>query len=189
MTQFIGNCSDKINWDELIINLEKTNPSYIGPRHRAGDNIIGLDDISKKWEDAGYKTIECGGSSGWDMFLPGVSFSNNIIETFCNIVNITPHSAWISRLKPGMYAPPHWDANDEEERFSKIPDMVRFSCHVSRPADGHVFMIDDQVLYNQTQGNIYQWNSRKSWHGGANAGLTNKYLFNIFGNPNTKPSY
>jgi hypothetical protein len=115
------------------------------------------------------------------MYLPINDFDKVIVDTFCNIVKIDCLSAWISRVRPGHFVPQHWDANDNEEVYNKIDNIVRFSCHISPPSFGHIFLLEDQLLYNQPQGTIVKWPSRTSWHGSFNIGLKNKYLFNIFG--------
>jgi hypothetical protein len=181
MIKFIGNCSDIIDWDSVVESLDKQDPAYIGPRHRETDNIVGIREISKSWSDSGYMLASEGGSAGWGMYFAGQHFNHSVVEKFSSFVNIRPVNFWISKISPGMMAPWHWDANDSEEEYSKMPDMIRVSCHISRPSPGHVSIIDDVCLYNQEQGNTYQWPSRKSWHAGANCGLVPKYLFNIFG--------
>lgn len=181
MIKFIGNCSHIINWQEVVENLADQSPAYVGPRHRKDDPVQGISDIAELWDKAGYKLTENSGTAGWDMFFPKINFSESIVDKFSDFVGIDTVNAWISRVNPGMVSPWHWDANDNEEKYKLMPDMLRFSCHISRPSPGHIFIIEDQCFYNQEQGNIYQWPSRKSWHGGANCGLTPKYLFNIFG--------
>jgi hypothetical protein len=181
MIEFVGNCCHIIDWNEIVESLSSQKPAYVGPRHRENDPIKGISEIAKSWNQAGYVIAADGGTAGWDMFFPERNFDQSIVETFSNFVGIKPVSAWISRVNPGMFAPWHWDANDSEEEYNKMPNMLRFSCHVSKPSPGHVFIVEDTCLYNQAQGNIYKWPSRKSFHGGANCGLTPKYLFNIFG--------
>lgn len=181
MIKHIGNCSSIIDWNQVLDHLSNQTPSYIGPRHRSTDNIVGLSDIAEKWESAGYRLAVDGGSAGWDMFLPKDKFDYSVVEKFSEWVGINPINAWISRVNPGMVAPWHWDANDAEEEYNSLPDMLRFSCHISPPSPGHIFIVDDQCFYNQKQGSTYQWPSRKSWHAGANCGLVPKYIFNIFG--------
>jgi len=181
MTKFIGNCNDIIDWESIVVLLTKQTPAYIGPRHRATDNVVGIKEISEEWDRAGYKLFVDGGSAGWGMYFAGQHFDQSIVDKFADFVGIQPVNAWISRINPGTMAPWHWDANDAEEQYAKMPDMLRFSCHISKPSPGHVSIVDDVCLYNQEQGNTYQWASRKSWHAGANCGLVPKYLFNMFG--------
>jgi hypothetical protein len=181
MTKFIGNCGNIIDWQSIVDSLATQPPAYTGPRHRGTDEIIGIKEISKSWDTAGYRLAVDGGSAGWGMYFAGQHFEQSVVEKFAYFVGVEPVNAWISRVNPGAVAPWHWDANDAEEEYAKLPDMVRFSCHVSKPQPGHVSIIEDVCVYNQEQGNVWQWPSRKSWHAGANCGLAPKYLFNMFG--------
>lgn len=183
MTEFIGNCNDIIDWQGVVDTIKDQEPGYIGPRHRKGDAVTGIDDIADMWKEAGYVIAADGGNAGWGMYFAGKHFDQTVVDTFCNYVNITPINAWISKIDPGMVAPWHWDANDNEEEYSQM-DLERYSVCICKPKPGHVFAVDDVVMYNQAQGDTFKWTSRKSWHGGANCGLTPKYLFNIFGERN-----
>ena len=166
--KFIGNCSSVIDWNKVIFDLEHQAAAYIGPRHDVGHPVPGVEEVAKPLRDAGYKMKHEGGNAGWDMYLPGINFDIKIVETFLDWVGMDGYTnAWISRVKPGDVAPWHWDITDHEETLAREglnPD--RYHCHVS--------------LYNQEQGNVWKWPSRKSWHAGANAGLVPKYLFNIW---------
>jgi hypothetical protein len=181
MTEFVGNCNNIIDWESIVSSLILQPPSYIGPRHSETDDIIGISNISKSWNDAGYVLTSNGGSAGWGMYFAGDNFDKSIIEIFSNFVGINPINAWISCINPGQMAPWHWDANDYEEEYSKMLNMLRFSCHISKPSPGHVFIVDDLCLYNQRQGDTWKWSSRQSWHAGANCGIVPKFMFNIFG--------
>lgn len=182
MSKFFGNCNNVINWDGVIKHLETQEPAYVGPRHKLSDPIPGIQQVGNGWLNAGYETIFYGGQIGWDMFQPGHQFDKSIMNKFAEFVGYKQVvECWISRIYPGYMAPWHWDTNDKDFEYEKMPPMTRFSCHISKPAPGHVFIIEDKCFYNQAQGNVYQWPDRQSWHAGANFGLTPKYLFNIFG--------
>lgn len=181
MSKLIGNCKHLIDWEKVVIKLANTESGYVGPRHSASDAIVGIDDITSKWNKAQYVLARDGGSVGWDMFFPETHFDKSVVDIFCNYVGIQSVSAWISRINPGMMAPLHWDINDRENEYATQKPMLRFSCHICKPHPGHCFIVDNTTLYNQEQGTVYQWQSRKSWHGGVNFGYMPKYLFNIFG--------
>lgn len=180
----IGNCCHIIDWDEVISSIEDQTPAYVGPSHKKGDNIPGLDEVIDLWERAKFITVHQDpnkGSVGWDMFLPG-QFDRNIVDKFAKFVGLKRyHSAWISRIHIGKMSPWHWDVHDDEEKLSKILDIKRFHCHMSKPTHGHVFLIEKEIYYNQPQGEVFQWPGRTSWHAGMNCGLVPKYLFNIWG--------
>ena len=179
--KFLGNTSSLIDWDNVILQLENLEPAYVGPRHSVSDNIIGIQEMIELWDKAGHKLIKDGGTSGWDMFFPDKHFDKNLINIFSDFLNADSMSCWISRVNPGNMTPWHWDCNDHEDYFRTLPNMIRVSCHISKPAFGHVSMIEDHCLYFQEQGNTWLWPDRTNWHGGINCGFTPKYLFNFFG--------
>lgn len=169
MIEYKGSCP--IDWQQLIEHLETQTPE-VGPKHKAGDNIPGLKEVTDMWDKAGYGT-----SVQWDMFYPGIHFNNNIVEQFVKWSGLTSYTnAWVSRIHPGYFAPIHWDVQDDEP----LPDTVRYHVHMSKPQFGHIFIAEDTCLYNQPQGSVYKWSSRKAWHAGTNCGLVPKYIFNIW---------
>lgn len=179
--KYVGNCSNIIDWNQVIADIEHQTPTYIGPSHKEGDPIPGLDEVTDMWKRAGLVTVHNGGTVGWDMFVSGKSFDERIVEKFLDFVGLESYTTcWISRIHIGCMAAWHWDVNDREVELAKEPEKRRFHCHISKPAFGHALMIDDKLLYNQEQGAVYEWPSRKSWHAGANCGLVPKYLFNLW---------
>jgi hypothetical protein len=181
MTVFVGNCNHLIDWETIVTSLNSRVPAYTGPRHRNTDDIDGIVDIATKWNNAEYSLVNEGGSAGWGMYFANQHFEQEVVDIFARFVGISPVNAWISKISPGQIAPWHWDANDAEREYATMPDMLRFSCHISKPTPGHVTVIEDVCLYGQAQGNTYKWPSRKSWHAGGNFGVVPKYLFNMFG--------
>jgi hypothetical protein len=179
--KYIGNTGTIIDWQSVVDSLSNQTPGYVGPRHSGNDDIVGISDVAKKWDQAGFLLIKDGGNAGWDMFFPHANFDQTIVDTFADYVNVDPISCWISRVQPGCLTPWHWDANDNEKEYSTIKNMVRMSCNISKPQVGHVIMVENECLYFQEQGSVWQWPDRTSWHGGINCGMTPKYLFNFFG--------
>lgn len=179
--KFVGNCSHIIDWDTVIKDCENATPEYVGPSHSKEDNLPGLTEIITMWDNAGYKLAKDGGTIEWDMFMPGKQFDQSVVEQFCKFVGLTSYTtAWVSRINVGRTTAMHWDVHDREVELSKLPDPLRYHCHIGRPQPGHVLLVDKECLYSQEQGATYLWPSRKSWHGGANAGFGPKYLFNIW---------
>ena len=180
MINYVGVCNT-VDWNSLITDIANQKPAEIGPKHKAGDPLPGLDEITNMWDKAGYKTPKLGGTVIWDMFFPGVNFDQSIVDKFSEYVELeSVNSCWISRIWPGHFAPIHWDVNDNEIELSKQPDKLRWHCHIGKPEFGHIFIAGDNCLYNQQQGATYQWSSRKLWHAGTNCGLTPKYILNIW---------
>ena len=185
MIKFLGNCSDIIDWDEVIAGLERcgneTHPGpFTGPTHKEGDDIPKLNEVIELWKRNGYKSVEEGGTVQWDMFFPNVHFDQSIVDTFCKQYGIEQYdSAWISRVWPGRFAPIHWDVNDNEEYYLTLPDRLRWHAHIGKPAFGHIFVVENELLYGRDQGDVFQWDSRRYWHSGLNCGLVPKYQFNL----------
>ena len=182
MVKFIGNCNDIIDWNYVIKCVDNSLPEYVGPRHDVGHPVPGVNEVVGPLRNAGYGFKSEGGNAGWEMHIPGQQFPNEIAMKFMEFVGMTQYiNCWISKIYPGDVAPWHWDITDDEKTLDAKGDLKRFHCHIDIPKPGHIFILDDTCLYNEAQGNIYQWPDRKSWHAGANAGLTPKYLFNIWG--------
>ena len=182
MLKFIGNCKNIIDWDNVIETINSRPCDYVGPRHDVDSQVNGVDDVVFPIKDAGYVFKQNGGNAGWNMYFPGDQFPFEVQDKFAEFVGIENIlSCWISKVFPGDVAPWHWDITDDEPTLNSTHDIKRFHCHIDIPRDGHIFIVEDTCLYNQEQGNVWQWPSRKSWHAGANAGLTPKYLFNMWG--------
>jgi hypothetical protein len=181
MLKYVGNCSSLINWNEVIKDCENTQPHYVGPSHKRGDNLPGLDAILDMWDAADLKVANNGGTIEWDMFLPGHQFDHTVVNKFCEFAGIDYYkTAWISRVNIGRIAALHWDVHDDEDELSKVSGIRRFHCHIGKPEFGHVLIVENQCLYYQEQGNTYEWANRTDWHAGGNSGFAPKYLFNIW---------
>lgn len=182
MANFIGNCNHLIDWNSVIASVDNSLPAYIGPRHDVGHAVEGVTEVVKPIRDAGYKFKAEGGNASWEMHFPETQFPIEIAEKFAEFVGLDSYiNCWISKVLPGDVAPWHWDITDDESTLNAGKDLKRFHCHIDTPKPGHILIVEDHFFYNEAQGNVYQWPDRKSWHAGANAGLTPKYLFNIWG--------
>jgi hypothetical protein len=53
--KFVGNCNNIINWEDIVKTLLVQEPAFIGPRHRENDPVIGISEIAKLWNTAGYR--------------------------------------------------------------------------------------------------------------------------------------
>lgn len=181
MIDYLGNCSDRIDWDSIIKQCQTSDPEYVGPSHKKDDDLPGLEEVAAIWEKGNYKNVADGGTVGWNMYMPGKQFDERSIEIFCEIYGIEDyHTAWISEITVGNFAPWHWDVNDHEEELSKLPAKVRYHCHIGKPKFGHIFIVQDKCFYNQPQGSTYRWGDRRYWHAGTNCGLEPKYILNLW---------
>lgn len=182
MIKFIGNCSHLIDWNKVISDIDNSDPTYIGPRHDVGMDVVGVDEVGIPIRNAGYKMKHEGGNASWGMYFPGKNFDIQVAEDFIKFIGMDSYiNCWVSRVMPGDVAPWHWDITDDEDTLKVKTNIRRFHCHIDIPKPGHFFQVEDDVFHMEAQGNTYEWPSRKSWHAGANAGLTPKYLFNIWG--------
>lgn len=144
--------------------------------------------INQQLREAGYD------DPAWDgiTYSPVTHFSRDIVLKLNQELNAVCTSCWISELKPGKVAPPHWDIDRRDKEFEKYGEIVRFSINLGKPCQGHAFFVDDECLYNQESGAVWQWDNPHSLHSGSNCGLTPKYLFIYAGiklNENIRAEY
>ena len=180
MKNLFGNCNNIIDWNELVRSLKHQSPAYIGPKHEVGDPVPGVDDVVGKLRAAGYKTRPEGGNAGWDMFLPGNNFDQEIVKKIAEFVGLESYNnAWIARILPGQMAPWHWDITDDEASLAK-KDIIRYHCHMQPQIDGHMLVVENQSYYGSQMGDVYRWPTRTSWHCAANCGYEPFYSFHIW---------
>lgn len=171
----IGNCSNIIDWSELITEIEQQpSPAYVGPRQSLDDPEV--QEIAQKWRIGGYKSVPAGGTAEWHMFFPDTHFDKKYLNLFLEYCGITQYnSAWVSRIMPGYCAPTHRDL-----QIADTENPTRIHCHMDTPEVGHVLIVADTYLYNQPQGEIYKWTDPMEWHSSFNLGLKPSYIFNIY---------
>lgn len=122
----------------------------------------------------------------WINYYPGQHFDESITTDLADSLSISVHRAWISKINPGYFAPWHWDVDDNEEQYLTKGEIKRFSIFLSKQHPGHFFTTDEETFSNTQQGMIYQWKNYRSWHAGANAGLTPKYMLHLIGSNRAK---
>lgn len=190
MIEYLGNTNHLVNWDSFIQDINSVTPmvgyQYSEDRSKSQDpKVI---EIANNWINAGYDVSQNLHSHiAWEAWYSGVHFDSSTTDIICDFLKIIPiDMAMVTRLIPGRFAPWHWDVRDSdtENRFNSYKKpIIRIHIHMNKPEVGHVFMVDDFVFYNEEQGSVYKWPNWKSWHGGANCGLTSKYQFSIIGVP------
>lgn len=187
MTTYFGNTGQQIDWDNIITNIDNMNfdfgwcPRNITEWRNKAENQYKepykteMQELLASMEDAGldFAFVQIG--EYW------LKKEDPLLKQFGSIVGATPILAYISVIGPGNGITPHWDIDDNEHQQNSMGRVRRFSCFIEKPAMGHVFIVGDKHLYNQEQGSIWEWDSYKTDHIGANFGLTNKYLFNFLG--------
>jgi hypothetical protein len=182
--KFLGNCGEVIDWGKVIDDLMHQVAPTIAPMFGVGyndrydpDEIAKADEFEKNkqlWRDAGYKSVNEGGSAEWHMFYPGVNFDQAVVDRFVEFYNIdTVNRCWISMILPGKCAPWHVDQHILPD------DTKRYHCHISVHDIGHVFMMDNDYFIHTTPGDTYLWKNIYAWHAGFNGGRTPKFVFNL----------
>ena len=167
-----------INWKEIINEL-KTQQGEI--------RTIGLDfyknidgrfnEIITLWNDAGYTSNKV----EWINFYPGTHFNENISSQFAKLVGIKHIRSWISCTRPGKSAPWHRDVDDAMDDYLKMGQLERYTCHIGEPAVGQVMLVDQESFYMIPEGTITRWPDALAWHGAANCGFDNHYLYHFLG--------
>lgn len=190
MSNYIGNTSDRINWDNVIQLCQKqldqadkntvtsvidrseikyTDDSKLLDSYR---NVIGT------WQKAGYNLEEI----EWYDYYPGVHFPIKVQNIFSEIVQAKPLRVFISEVWPGKVVPYHWDVEDKEsEWLSLYGSLHRYVCCIDKPRYGSVLAFDDYCFYYNNQGDVYEWKNYKDFHSTANAGEYPSYYFHFLG--------
>jgi len=132
-------------------------------------------DQTQMLSDAGYDhtTVE------YRHYQSDTHFHPNYVKVIGKAINATPVMCWVSEIRPGKCTPKHWDVNPWEHEHTKLGQLARYFCFLSKPDFGHIFVTDTDAYYNEAQGSIYQYPDLKTWHAGSNVGLTTKYLLTV----------
>jgi len=176
--KLIGNCQT-VDWSALLEEIKDKDGdvrSYGVDFYQNKDGRF--NEIIDMWKTAGY---DKSGTVEWINYYPGQHFSEHYIKQFEEYTDTTGVRAWVSKIKPGRYAPYHWDIDDFEEDYLKQGKLVRFTAHPSKPVLGQVLIVEEDVFHNQPTGNVYQWPDHRAWHAGGNCSFEPKYLFNFLG--------
>lgn len=173
--EFVGNCGHLINWVDVINSLpEDGDKSYYKPEEWKKKDEYST--MNKLWSDAGVSE----GVVLVDNFSPGEHYDNKVTKLVEKYLGLEEIESWISKIKPGFCVPYHWDFDPKLEDITGRP-MQRFSGHISEHKFGHVFVVDDQVLYGGEPGDLYKFPETTSWHAGGNLGLVTKYMYHFIG--------
>lgn len=168
---YLGNCSSVIDWDNVVRDIENTDPDRVGPP----EGRPGLEEIRNCWEKAGYKSVKDGGSVEWNMYFPHESFDITVVDRVLDYFEIPDYSAcWISKINPGCCAAPHFDQMETDK------PIQRLHVHIADSRMGHVFYVGNEYIIDYKKGDAYKWNDPFAWHAGMNCGLTPKYMLNVY---------
>lgn len=169
--EYLGNCANLINFDNLIKNLGVADS--IGPTASIDDDNIS--EIARLWNSTGYDTSVKTGTVRWNMYYPDSSFDKSILSKILDFTKISHYSsAWISQINPGYCAAPHYD------RYPVDITPYRLHIHLEDSHMGHIFYVGNTYLTDYKQGDIFKWKNPNAWHAGTNIGLKPKFMFNLY---------
>lgn len=160
-----------INWKQLrtdIEGLRGTNSPLNLP------NVPEVQKMKDNLRDYPKESIE------WLNLYPGRDFSNEYVEQFADLHNLTHCRSWISIVHPGKMAPWHWDWDSNLADYEKLGTLVRYSVSLG-DSIGHTLMIENQTYSYMEIGTEVLWPDYKAWHGAANFGFEPHYLFHFLG--------
>lgn len=168
-----------LNWDSVINNISTqqgvevtTDPARWNLENSAYTEIYSI------WKSANFNPL----AIKWVNYYPGQHFPEEMINKTAELLNLTHvHRSWISKIDPGFFAPWHWDVDDNEEEYLQHGKISRFTIIIKKFAFGHIFILNDDYLYNLPEGEIIQWPSYKDWHSGINAGFEPNFMLHILG--------
>lgn len=176
--KLITNCSKEIDCDGLVSSIIDLPGKDVIPMKAVWDERNpGYGQLFDLWE----KSNVWLGSAKWTNYYPGKDYDDSTIGTFEKMLGVKHIRSWISRIDPGYCTPWHWDTDDHEHEYIKLGKLVRFSCHISQPQLGHVFLIGKECHYFQEQGEVYEWSHHRAWHAGMNCGLAPKFMLQFLG--------
>jgi hypothetical protein len=176
--KFVGNFY-KGKWDSIIETLLIQDGEVRDNNQTFYANVDGrFDEIINLWKSAGYDKVD---TVEWINFYPEKHFDSLVINEFEKFSGTKCARAWISRLRPGKYAPIHKDIDDQLEQYLAQGELVRFSTFISQPYPGAVFIVDGQCFHCEDSGNTYEWTEYMDWHAGGNCGLHDQFMFHFLG--------
>ena len=92
----------------------------------------------------------------WINYYPGKE-SMEVAEKFGEFVGAPRMiKSWISKIYPGKTAPWHWDWDVDWKKYTEQGNPVRFTAMINELPPGHVFIVGDEALYNEKQGDVLQ---------------------------------
>lgn len=189
MTIYLGNTGDKIDWDSVIDccrhsgNPDKNTVTSVVDRSEVDAEsdsklLNSYRTVIGTWKNAGYNLEDI----VWYDYYPEHHFPLEVQTVFSEIVGARPLRVFISEVLPGKIVPYHWDVEDKEDEWLDQYGMLyRYICCIDKPRPASVLAFDKEVLYNNKQGDIFQWDHYKDYHSAANGGEFSQYYFHFLG--------
>lgn len=185
MNEYIGNCSNIIDWTDVIAHLED---QEVGVLVDCNEDAWAKRISKMNPEQAEHNTANFNRwlTSKYDlrhadfwMYRPRLHFSEEVAKTFCEFAGIEFENVWIARVDPGCTVPKHYDIFGRSEEEEK--DYVRVICFINPPAAGQIFVVGEDGYHNVPQGDTYLWDKATEWHSGSNSSLTSSYTLHAEG--------
>jgi len=189
MPEYCGTTSNIINWDEIVRickecdDGDKNTVTSVVDRSEAesgGELLNRYRKLISIWENAGYNLSQI----EWYDYYPGQHFDISVQDKIAEFVKAKPRRVFVSEVHPGKIIPWHWDVEDKEDEWLVEGDLIRYVVFMQPPQFGHVLPLEKTCMHNIVQGDVWKWDSYKSWHAGINMGEEPHYLFHFLGTPN-----
>jgi len=174
----ITNTGTSIDWNQVVARCKSATGTTMQYNRKCFPDTQDFKELDRLWQEAGYFYDDP--SIEWTNYF-SEDFGQEVVDAFQNIVKAKPLMAWVSKIRPGLMAPWHYDAHQKIEEFKKQGNLVRYTCYIQDPQHGHVSVVGESVVYRPVKGSVYQWPTYDAWHCGMNGGLTDKYMFNYWG--------
>lgn len=175
-SKFLFNCSDRIDFEEIVDNLKDRPGKDVLPDKKLwNERNPGYRELFDMWESGNFNLA----SAKWTNYYPGHDYPEQVTSIFEDILGTKTVRAWISRVDPGYCTPWHWDTDDHEQHYLSLGTLKRFSCHISKPEFGHVFILGKEAHYFWQQGDVHEWNNHRAWHAGFNCGVKPKFMLQL----------
>lgn len=173
-SKFITNCSDIINWKEVIESLG-TPDEINGPPK---DWLTRTDFTGNAYYDPLFRLWSAAKMNTAAALVSNYRFEGDhpVTKKMEQILGLEHSESWISRIDPGCIVPYHYDMHVDLRETSR-----RFICFIDEHQFGQVFMVGEECFYNEPIGNLYEFAEVKGIHAGANVGLHPKYLYHFLG--------
>jgi hypothetical protein len=174
----ITNTGTSIDWNQVVARCKSATGTTMQYNRKCFPDTQDFKELDRLWQEAGYFYDDP--SIEWTNYF-SEDFGQEVVDAFQDIVKAKPLMAWVSKIRPGLMAPWHYDAHQKIEEFKKQGNLVRYTCYIQDPQHGHVSVVGESAVYRPVKGSVYQWPTYDAWHCGMNGGLTDKFMFNYWG--------
>ena len=169
------NSYHRVDWNKVIKELPRDGVEITTDPSKWNMDNPEYAKIYRLWTESNFNIS----AVKWINYYPGKHFPEQLVNDIARYLRVNVHRAWISRIDPGYFAPWHWDADDNAAEYLTKGIPKRYSIILCPPTHGHIFIINNDYIYNVPQGSIFKWNNYQDWHSGINAGMIPKYMLHL----------